>query len=517
MQSGLPSQLLAQIWNLADLNHDGKMDKKEFSIAMQLIKNKLKGFNIPPTLPDSMKIDPDPMIGTFGPSTMAPVVPLSGIQSAAGGMASIGGLAGIAPVRPMGMPMAIPGMVPGTMGYGGSLGSSPVASVGPLIGNSPQRPASALAKPNIDWSMSQGTKLKFSQMFNNLDKQRVGSITGAHARNIMSSSGLPPTILAQIWNLSDLDKDGKLTCDEFCIAMHLIEMAKAGETNFPATTPLELIPPSRQRTISTASVGSVGDNAGGAGLADLMGGALDDIEQKRAEAMAAVSFEDKRRLNFEKGQMELERRRQMLQEQERREREERSGVFSGMFIFGQLFCLLFRERKEREEQEKRDRERMEIERRRQLEREKELARMRELEQQKAEEYQKMMEQREAARRDLERQRQLEWEKQRIQELTAQRQRDQEAVCHLKQKQKNLTFQLQALNEKSAEVNGQITQMRDKIIAITSGIEQMKEGRDRKVADITLLQRQVSRYSDTGIFINALFIYHFTYSAARTKN
>ena len=33
MKSGLPSQVLAHIWGLADLPKDGKMDKKEFSIA----------------------------------------------------------------------------------------------------------------------------------------------------------------------------------------------------------------------------------------------------------------------------------------------------------------------------------------------------------------------------------------------------------------------------------------------------------------------------------------------------
>jgi len=36
-----------------------------------------------------------------------------------------------------------------------------------------------------------------------------------------------------------------------------------------------------------------------------------------------VTFEDKRRENFEKGQAELERRRAMLEEQKKREAEER--------------------------------------------------------------------------------------------------------------------------------------------------------------------------------------------------
>lgn len=48
---------------------------------------------------------------------------------------------------------------------------------------------------------------------------------------------------------------------------------------------------------------------------------------------------------------------------------------------------------------------------------------------------------------MERQRQLEWEKQRRQELISQRQKEQEAVCHLKNLNKNLTFELEQLVSK----------------------------------------------------------------------
>lgn len=34
------------------------MDRKEFSIAMTLIKRKLQGYQIPPTLPPSMMVEP---------------------------------------------------------------------------------------------------------------------------------------------------------------------------------------------------------------------------------------------------------------------------------------------------------------------------------------------------------------------------------------------------------------------------------------------------------------------------
>jgi len=39
---------------LADVNADGKMDRREFIIAMFLIKRKLQGYEVPPTLPLSL-------------------------------------------------------------------------------------------------------------------------------------------------------------------------------------------------------------------------------------------------------------------------------------------------------------------------------------------------------------------------------------------------------------------------------------------------------------------------------
>ncbi|KAK5908883.1 hypothetical protein CgunFtcFv8_016901 [Champsocephalus gunnari] len=47
LQSGLPPPILAQIWALADMNSDGRMDIHEFSIAMKLIKLKLQGHPLP--------------------------------------------------------------------------------------------------------------------------------------------------------------------------------------------------------------------------------------------------------------------------------------------------------------------------------------------------------------------------------------------------------------------------------------------------------------------------------------
>ena len=45
------------------------------------------------------------------------------------------------------------------------------------------------------------------------------------ARNLLLQSGLPQNILAQIWGLSDVDSDGRLSAEEFILAGHLCDMA----------------------------------------------------------------------------------------------------------------------------------------------------------------------------------------------------------------------------------------------------------------------------------------------------
>ena len=42
-------------------------------------------------------------------------------------------------------------------------------------------------------------------------------------------SQLPDDELAAIWELADLDADGRLLLDEFAIAMHLVTRRRAGE------------------------------------------------------------------------------------------------------------------------------------------------------------------------------------------------------------------------------------------------------------------------------------------------
>lgn len=258
LQSGLPAPILAQIWALADMNNDGKMDMHEFSIAMKLIKLKLQGHPLPPSLPPSMKQQP---------ISIPPPTPF--------GIPSMGAMPGLPAVPPMPLPPLPPG-VPG-MGVSPPLGASvtpPVPSLAngapamiqPLSGfshpgavlnktpsfnrssiklqkgQSVEAPSAPAAPPPADWAVSQSSRLKYRQLFNSHDKMMSGYLTGPQARTILMQSSLPQAQLATIWNLSDIDQDGKLTAEEFILAMHLIDMAMSG-LPLPPLLPPDLIPP----------------------------------------------------------------------------------------------------------------------------------------------------------------------------------------------------------------------------------------------------------------------------------
>jgi Ca2+-binding EF-hand superfamily protein len=60
------------------------------------------------------------------------------------------------------------------------------------------------------------------QSFKQCDTDRDGFILADEARGLLAQSGLANGILAQIWTLSDMDKDGKLNENEFVVAMALV-------------------------------------------------------------------------------------------------------------------------------------------------------------------------------------------------------------------------------------------------------------------------------------------------------
>ncbi|XP_057643815.1 intersectin-2 isoform X1 [Chionomys nivalis] len=506
LQSGLPAPVLAEIWALSDLNKDGKMDQQEFSIAMKLIKLKLQGQQLPVVLPPIMKQPPmfSPLISArFGmgsmpnlsiPQPLPPVAPITTPLSSATSGTSIPPLMMPAPLVPsvstsslpngtasLIQPLSIPyssSTLPHASsyslmmgGFGGAsiqkaqslidLGSSSsTSSTASLSGNSPKTGTS-------EWAVPQPSRLKYRQKFNSLDKSMSGYLSGFQARNALLQSNLSQTQLATIWTLADIDGDGQLKAEEFILAMHLTDMAKAGQP-LPLTLPPELVPPSFR----------------GGKQIDSINGTLPSYQKTQEEEpqkKLPVTFEDKRKANYERGNMELEKRRQALMEQQQREAERKA-------------------QKEKEEWERKQRELQEQEWKKQLELEKRLEKQRELERQREEERRKELERREAAKQELERQRRLEWERIRRQELLNQKNREQEEIVRLNSKKKSLHLELEAVNGKHQQISGRLQDVRIRKQTQKTELEVLDKQCDLEIMEIKQLQQELQEYQNKLIYL-----------------
>ncbi|XP_041357628.1 microtubule-associated protein futsch-like [Gigantopelta aegis] len=82
------------------------------------------------------------------------------------------------------------------------------------------------------FDMTAKEKEAYSNLFDALDGSKKGFIEGFVARDVFNHTGLPAEQLALVWDLADVNRDGRLDPDEFNIACHLIRMIKKGEYNF---------------------------------------------------------------------------------------------------------------------------------------------------------------------------------------------------------------------------------------------------------------------------------------------
>jgi hypothetical protein len=73
-----------------------------------------------------------------------------------------------------------------------------------------------------------------------------GKVQGQDVMQHMMASGLLESVLRKVWGLSDIDGDGKLDLDEFCVASFLIDAKKKNVIDeIPTSLPDRLIPPTK--------------------------------------------------------------------------------------------------------------------------------------------------------------------------------------------------------------------------------------------------------------------------------
>ncbi|KAI4801768.1 hypothetical protein KUCAC02_019639, partial [Chaenocephalus aceratus] len=358
LQSGLPAPVLAEIWNLADMESDGKMDRQEFSIAMKLIKLKLQGRNLPSVLPITMKQTP---VCNAAPTIRSSAgFGMGSMPNLSIGLSSMSAMPRLTPIpanpsmhsllpTPMTLPLInclgncglpngninllSPPLVPNNAALPLSGFSSPMAfspstgmskansllDLGSSSSNSSSTTSLASNSPKTvasDWGVPQGARLKYRQQFNTLDKLMSGYLSGPQVRNALIASNLTQTQLATIWTLADVDKDGQLQADEFILAMHLVEMAKTGRP-LPLTLPQDLVPPSVRGGFQPIEL----VNGTGPHITPCLIDTLEILPSQKN--INNVSYEDRLKENFARGSAELEKRRLAAkQEMERQHREE---------------------------------------------------------------------------------------------------------------------------------------------------------------------------------------------------
>lgn len=121
----------------------------------------------------------------------------------------------------------------------------PAASADNPFGDEDPSADNPFGDEDDDWVIA-SEKPAYDAMFATLAQTPDGKVTGAAAKGPLLDSGLPKATLRPLWELADIDKDGKLDQEEFAVAMYLVSMCTSGGS-LPATLPREMIPPSKRR------------------------------------------------------------------------------------------------------------------------------------------------------------------------------------------------------------------------------------------------------------------------------
>uniref|UniRef100_A0A4W4G8N5 Epidermal growth factor receptor pathway substrate 15-like 1a n=1 Tax=Electrophorus electricus TaxID=8005 RepID=A0A4W4G8N5_ELEEL len=224
MNSKLPVDVLGKVWDLSDIDKDGHLDKDEFAVAMHLVYRALEKEPVPSVLASSL-IPPSKRKKSAGP------------------------LPGMAPVLP-GSPPPPKDSLRSTPSHG-SMNS--LNSAGSL---SPKHTLKS-TQHSVNWVVPAADRGRYDDIFLKTDADLDGFVSGQEVKEIFMQSGLPQSILAHIWALADTRQIGKLTREQFALAMHLIQQKVSKGMDPPQALTPDMIPPSERGTPdSSSSVGS---------------------------------------------------------------------------------------------------------------------------------------------------------------------------------------------------------------------------------------------------------------------
>uniref|UniRef100_A0AAQ4R653 Epidermal growth factor receptor pathway substrate 15 n=1 Tax=Gasterosteus aculeatus aculeatus TaxID=481459 RepID=A0AAQ4R653_GASAC len=203
LNSKLPVDVLGRVWELSDIDRDGMLDRDEFSVAMYLVYRALEGEHVPMSLPP-------------------PLVPPSKRKK---------------PSLPPAMPLlpSPPSVKDSRSSHAGSR-------------SLPHPPKPFFFLLLLQWVVSAADKTKYDELFGKTDGDMDGLVSGPEVRDIFLKTGLPSATLARIWELCDIGDIGKLTREQFALALHLINQRLTKGLEPPQSLLPEMIPPSDRQT-----------------------------------------------------------------------------------------------------------------------------------------------------------------------------------------------------------------------------------------------------------------------------
>ncbi|KAK5930308.1 hypothetical protein CgunFtcFv8_026553 [Champsocephalus gunnari] len=215
INSKLPLDVLGKVWDLSDIDKDGHLDRDEFAVAMHLVYRALEKEPVPSLLPSSL-------------------IPPSKRKK------SLGSVAGSA----TGLPASPPPPKD-------SLRSTPShGSMNSLNSTGSLSPKHTLksGQHSLNWAVPVSDRGRYDDIFLKTDADLDGFVSGHEVKDIFMHSGLSQNLLAHIWALADTRQLGKLTREQFALAMYLIQQKVSKGIDPPQALTADMLPPSERGT-----------------------------------------------------------------------------------------------------------------------------------------------------------------------------------------------------------------------------------------------------------------------------
>ncbi|XP_041695647.1 epidermal growth factor receptor substrate 15-like 1 isoform X9 [Coregonus clupeaformis] len=216
INSKLPLDVLGKVWDLSDIDKDGHLDRDEFAVAMHLVYRALEKEPVPSVLPSSL-IPPNKRKKSL-----------------------VGSLPGMVPVLPASPPPPKDSLR-STPSHGSMNSLNSAGSLSP-------KHSLKSAQHSVNWVVPVTDKGRYDDIFLKTDLDLDGFVSGMEVKDIFMHSGLPQNLLAHIWALADTRQMGKLTREQFALAMHFIQQKVSKGMDPPQALTPDMIPPSERGT-----------------------------------------------------------------------------------------------------------------------------------------------------------------------------------------------------------------------------------------------------------------------------